>query len=251
MNILLTNDDGIYAPGLNALYQALSGEHQVTVVAPESEQSAVGHAITLTDPIKVKEARKNGAFFGLAVTGTPADCVRLGVSELVRPKPEAVISGINLGANVGVNILYSGTVSAATEAAIIGLPALAVSLDTFIDPDFTYAANLAARLVNHLKGLNLVPGVCLNVNVPAGPAEKIKGPVWACQCPAVAGEEFDRRLDPRGNIYYWRGRESPPIDPPADSDLALLAQGYATLTPISYDLTHRRELERLKALPLG
>ncbi|MEW6267542.1 MAG: 5'/3'-nucleotidase SurE [Thermodesulfobacteriota bacterium] len=245
MIVLLTNDDGIHAPGLKALYRALGQDHQVYVVAPEMEQSAVGHSITLADPIRVKEIRFEDSFAGYALSGTPADCVRIGVSELIRPRPEAVVSGINVGANVGLNVLYSGTVSAATEAAILGLPALAVSLDTFTEPDFTYAADFTRRLVADLPHLDLAPGASLNVNLPALPPDQIKGVIWTRQCLSPAGEEFSRRQDPRGKAYYWRGREIPPDRPDPDSDFSLLGQGYITITPLQHDLTNYIELTRL------
>lgn len=245
MNILLTNDDGIHAPGLLALHTALKKNHKVSVVAPESEQSAVGHSITLADPIRVKEVRKNGSFFGYALTGTPADCVRLGLGELAAPAPELVISGINLGANVGINILYSGTVSAATEAAILGLPSVAASLNTYSKPDFSYAAAFINRLAGRLKEISPAPGASLNVNIPNLPGKEIKGVAWARQSIKPSGEKFTRRVDPRENVYYWRGREIPPRRPDPESDFALLNQGYVTITPLRYDMTHGSELDRL------
>ena len=246
MNILLTNDDGIHAPGLLALFATLSRDHQVWVVAPESEQSAVGHSITLADPIKMKKIRKNGQFLGYALSGTPADCVRIGVGELMDSPPDLVISGINLGANVGINILYSGTVSAATEAAILGLKAMAFSLDTFLDPDFTYTAELARKLIDRLPELELRPGLSLNINVPSRPRDRIQGVAWTSQSLAAAGEVFVRRVDPRNNTYFWRGREIAPDQVHPDSDYALLNQGYVTITPIRYDFTDHEEVARLK-----
>ena len=151
MKILLTNDDGIFAKGIEVLHKHLSQDHEVVVVAPETEQSAVGHAITLTDPLLVKSVNRNGIFFGHAVKGTPADCVKLAINELVEQQPDLVVSGINLGANVGINVIYSGTVSAATEGAILGVPSMAISINTFRDADFEPAARFArllARLVN-------------------------------------------------------------------------------------------------------
>jgi len=248
MNILLTNDDGILAPGLLALHERLRREHQVQVVAPEMEQSAVGHAITLVDPIRIKQISRDGHFFGYAVSGTPADCVKLAVTELLEVKPDLVVSGINLGANVGINLLYSGTVSAATEAAVLGLPALAVSLNTFFRPDFTLAAEFAARAAGLWPELGLPPGVSLNVNVPALPREKIKGAVWTKQCLTPFGETFARRIDPRGNVYYWRGEDKKPGQVDGLSDYALLAQGHITITPIKPDLTDHIELSRLENL---
>ena len=130
MKILITNDDGIHASGLMALYKELSGDHEVNIVAPEVEMSAVGHAITLSSPLRVQAVRKNGTFFGYSVSGTPADCVKIAVQELIDPLPDVILSGINLGANVGVNVLYSGTVSAATEGAFLGIRSAAISLKT-------------------------------------------------------------------------------------------------------------------------
>lgn len=250
MNLLLTNDDGIHAPGLLALHRVLNREHQVLVVAPESEQSAVGHSITLVDPIRVKEVRKDGYLFGYALSGTPADCVRIGVTELMPRRPDLVVSGINLGANVGVNILYSGTVSAATEAAIMDVWSVAFSLDTYTNPHFEQAVEFAARFVSRVPGMRPAPGTALNVNIPAVEWPRIKGVVWARQSLCVSSEEFSRRLDPRGNTYYWRGREIPPAAADPESDFALLAKGYITVTPLRFDLTYHAELERLRDTPL-
>ncbi len=247
MNILLTNDDGIHAPGLEALYNSLSQDHRVFIVAPETEQSAVGHAITLTDPIRVSEICNNGRLFGYAISGTPADCVKIALADLIEVAPDAVVSGINLGANVGINVLYSGTVSAAAEAAMLGLPAIAVSLDTFTNPDFSHAADFTRRLVRDLDALNLARHVCLNVNVPSVPREQIRGVAWVRQHPAGFKENFTKRLDPRGNIYYWQGGENPPPNLDPDSDMSLLARKMITITPIKHDLTHHEELARLSS----
>lgn len=246
MNILITNDDGIHAPGLRALKTRLEREHQVLVVAPETEQSAVGHAITLTRPIKVRQIKENGALYGHAVGGTPADCVKIALAELMEHKPDLVVSGINLGANVGVNLLYSGTVSAASEAVICGIAALAVSLNTFLDPDFGPAAQAAARLIGTWGQLGLARGVAVNMNVPALAANEIKPAVWARQATQIPREYFVRRRDPRGNTYFWLGGEALPEELEPDTDLALLNQGFITLTPIHHDLTHHGALARLK-----
>jgi len=251
MNILLTNDDGIHAPGLLALYRRLRTDHKVSVVAPEVEQSAVGHAITLTDPIRVKEIHNDGEFFGYSVNGTPADCVKIALAELLKNVPDAVISGINLGANVGINLLYSGTVSAATEAAILNLPALAVSLDTFTSPDFSYAAEFTQHLVEKLPEMKLARRVSLNINIPPVSRDRIKKVAWVRQGQTVAGENFVRRKDPRGNVYYWQGQEVLPPNLEEDTDMNLLRHGMITITPINHDLTHYEELSRLEKYPLA
>jgi len=161
MKVLLTNDDGIYAPGLFALFQALKSDHELTIVAPESEMSAVGHAITLTLPLRVQEVKKNGSFYGYAVTGTPADCVKIAVQELLERPPDIILSGINPGANVGVNILYSGTVSAATEGAFLGVKSAAISLNTRQHPDFSFAAQFSKEIIRFMMKSGLNRSSCL------------------------------------------------------------------------------------------
>lgn len=245
MRILLTNDDGVYAPGLAALHAGLCQEHQVVVVAPETEQSAVGHAITLANPIKVRRLGPRTGFDGWAITGTPADCVKLAVNELMDQPPELVCSGINLGANVGINLLYSGTVSAATEAAVLGLPGIAFSLGTLKEADFSYAGQVAAQVVRLYPSLGVPPQVSLNVNVPALPAAKVKGIRFTRQSGARLVEKFLRRSDPRGHIYYWQAGETMGTEGDLDTDYPAMLAGYVTITPICHDLTHREMLARL------
>lgn len=245
MRVLITNDDGVYAPGLAALHQAVSARHQVVVVAPETEQSAVGHAITLVDPIRVRPLGPRTGFEGWAITGTPADCVKLAVHELMDEPPQAVLSGINLGANVGINVLYSGTVSAATEAAIYGLPAMAVSLGTLTEPDFGYAAQVAAHLLDGLLDLAMPQGICLNVNVPAISGSQVKGVRLVRQSQARLQERFLRRTDPRGHVYYWQAGETMESKPDPETDFASLLDGWVTVCPVGHDMTHYRALEDL------
>lgn len=245
MYILLTNDDGIHAPGLWSLYLALREEHQVEVVAPESEQSAVGHAISLLQPLRVKRVNRNGSFFGWAVSGTPADCVKIAMAEVLPRRPDMVVSGINLGSNVGINVLYSGTVSAATEAAIMGIRAMAVSLSTYKEPDFGVAARFAARLVPEVPGLDLPEGVCLNVNVPSLPENQIKGVLLTRQENGVLVERYEQRVDPRENIYYWLAGINTHRDLEPGTDFWAVENGYISITPIHHDLTHYGCLEKL------
>jgi 5'-nucleotidase len=245
LHILLTNDDGIHAPGLWAIYQTLQQEHQVEVVAPESEQSAVGHAISLLNPLRVKKVRRNGMFFGWAVSGTPADCVKIAIAEILPQRPDLVVSGINLGSNVGINVLYSGTVSAATEAAIMGIRSMAVSLSTYKEPDFGVAARFAARLVLELPRSNLPEGVCLNVNVPSLPENQIKGVRLTRQEDGVLVERYERRVDPRENIYYWLAGINSHRQSVPGTDFWAVENGYISITPIHHDLTHYACLEML------
>lgn len=248
MRYLLTNDDGIYARGLAALYKELSQDAECLIVAPESEQSAVGHAITISRPLMVRQATKNGNFLGYAVAGTPADCVKIGLAELAQGPVDLVVSGINRGANVGINVLYSGTVSAATEAAIMGVRALAVSLDTHREGDFTFAARFARCLASFLIEQAL-PNVALNVNVPALPEEQIKGIAVVRQGRRHCRESFERRTDPRENTYYWLSAElALPVWEDEECDASALRKGMITVTPICYDLTRHDLLGHLGKL---
>jgi 5'-nucleotidase len=246
MKILLTNDDGIYAKGIEVLHEQLCEDHEVLVVAPETEQSAVGHAITLADPLRVKPINRNGVFFGYAVKGTPADCVKLAINELMERPPGLVVSGINLGANVGINVIYSGTVSAATEGTILGVPAIAVSINTFRDPDFEPAARFVRLLTRQVEKYGLPPHTSLNVNVPAVPENRIRGVRVTRQGITRFVEKFDRRVDPRDNVYYWQCGSTPELEEDGDTDASALAGDYISITPIHHDLTNYDFLESLR-----
>jgi 5'-nucleotidase len=244
LRILLTNDDGIYAPGLYALYKSLKDKHLIDIVAPDGEVSAVGHGITLSAPLRVREARRNGDLYGYAVNGTPADCVKMAVQELLGTTPDMVVSGINAGANVGVNVLYSGTVSAATEGAFLGLRAAAVSLDARVGPDFSTAASLLPGIVAFLENIGDWPeGVALNINIPAVPASAIAGIAVVRQATLRFKDRYERRTDPRGRDYYWlAGEEAFCGEGAEDTDVYALKRGMITITPIHYDLTCNRSL---------
>ncbi len=247
MNFLLTNDDGIYARGLGALREELSKDADCMIVAPETEQSAVGHAITIARPLMVRRAKKNGSFWGYAVSGTPADCVKIGIRELAEKPVDLVISGINLGANVGINVIYSGTVSAATEGAILGVPSLALSLDSRGEVDFSFAARFARRMARFMLGGNPLKNIPLNVNIPAIPEKEIKGIAVVKQGRARLMEIFEKRVDPRDNIYYWLAGETQLSEgEDFDSDACALRRGMITITPIYYDLTRHDALETMK-----
>lgn len=250
MKILLTNDDGIHAPGLWALYGAVKDSFHVEVVAPEAEMSAVGHAITLTTPLRVQEVNKNGAFFGYAVSGTPADCVKIAVQELIKPPPDLILSGINLGANVGVDVLYSGTVSAATEGAFLGIPSAAISLATLKQPDFESAARFSREVIGFLTRIDRVPAVALNVNVPAVAPEKIQGVCLTTQGTSRYEERYERRTDPRGNVYYWLAGESLVGEGGVNTDSAALKQNKISITPVHYNLTCFEALEAVSSLEM-
>jgi 5'-nucleotidase len=213
------------------------------------EQSAVGHAITLFRPLMVRRAKKNGNFLGYAVTGTPADCVKIGVRELSEKPVDLVVSGINAGANVGINVIYSGTVSAATEGVILGIPSMAISLDAYENADFSFAARFARKVAAFILKDYPNRHVALNVNVPALPEEEIKGIAVAKQGRARLIENFEKRVDPRENSYYWLAGETQlSDDEDVDSDACALRKGMITITPIYYDLTRHDALTDLKAM---
>lgn len=239
--VLLTNDDGIDAFGLAALAAALDGLGTLAVVAPTQEQSAVGHAITVRDPVRAHAwpyESTSGEVWALAVTGTPADCVKLACQKLLPRCPDLVVSGINQGPNTAVNVIYSGTVSAATEAAILGMPALAVSLCSW-DPhaDFEAAGRYARRLAERVLADGLAPGILLNVNVPDLSYDDIRGIEITRQARARWEEEFHERRDPMDRPYYWLGGEFINLDEGPDTDLAAIDAGFVSVTPLQHDLT--------------
>ena len=244
--ILVTNDDGIGAPGIYALCQVLTSFGDLVVVAPSTERSAVGHAITLSDPLRVWKYHRNDTFFGYAVNGTPADCVKIGYWAILKKKPDLVISGINLGPNTGVNTIYSGTVSAATEGAMLGVPSFAISLCTYQDPDFTYAAKFAGKLSTILMQKKIKKGVYLTVNVPACPEKDIQGVAITRQGQAIYNEEFDKRIDPHGRTYYWLTGQKVNPENGIEVDDGAVKANYISITPLHYDLTRYDVLDTLK-----
>jgi 5'-nucleotidase len=246
--LLLTNDDGINAPGLAAMHNALADLDDIIVVAPDMEQSGVAHSITLHVPLRVRKVHRNGRLFGYAVNGSPADCVKLAMCELLQDKPSAVISGINYGANTGVSVLYSGTVAGAFEGAMFGLPSFAFSLDFREELDFSDAARIVRDVYTMFADEPLAAGALLNVNIPALPVEEMKGVMITRMCRAPFIERFEKRTDPRGNAYYWITGAIEEADRTGETDIAALANGYVSVTPLHYDLTDYRVAEGLGGL---
>ena len=206
MLILLTNDDGIRHPGLVAMYRELTSLGEVYVVAPETVQSATGHGITITTPLLTDRVNVEDTFTGIAVDGRPADCVKLAVSQLLPQQPDLVISGINSGANVGINVLYSGTVAAAIEAAFLGLPSIALSLylRKEIETDYKRAAAWSRKVIERILAAGLKGGQCASVNLPAIPkGEQPRGTRVLRQCTQPWVDTYERRQDPRGKDYFW------------------------------------------------
>lgn len=246
MKILITNDDGINAPGLYALHKEMKKHGEVHVVAPDSEKSAVGHAITLSDPLRVVDFRKNEQFFGYAVNGTPADCVKIAYWAL-DIKPDILISGINLGSNTGINIIYSGTVSAATEGMFLNIPSFAISLTTFVKPNFDIAAKFAGKLSKIIMKNRLPKGTLLNVNVPAVSNEdEIQGVEITRQGNAMYHEEFDKRIDPHKRVYYWLTGQKVQLENESDVDDRAILNNKISITPVHFDLTNYNFLEELE-----
>lgn len=251
MKILLTNDDGIHAVGIRGMYKALkSAGHEVFVVAPMTEQSAVGHAVTMAMPLKAKRFAENG-FEGRGVMGTPVDCVKLGLSHLLKEEGiDLVVSGLNAGANVGPDILYSGTVAAATEAALLGSPAIACSVDNFNPVDLTEQGEYAVRIIERMPWEKLPRHCVINLNFPGTPMAETKGLKICPQTAAVYHDWYVERIDPRGREYYWLEGEIPRETVRPGTDRALLDQGYVTLTPLKFEFTDHEVLSGLDAAGL-
>ncbi len=244
--ILVTNDDGISAPGIYALYNAMKEIGDARVVAPDSERSAAGHAITISDPLREWEYEKNGSFFGHAVNGTPADCVKIGVKAILNEKPDLVVSGINQGPNTAINVIYSGTVSAATEGTLMGIPSIAFSLTSFRKSNFDFASKFAIYLAKRVLEQGLPNGTLLNVNIPALPEEEIKGVKITRQGRARYEEFFEKRVDPMNRKYYWLTGKKMLLDSDSDVDDVAITNNYVAITPIQFDLTDYKSIEDLK-----
>jgi 5'-nucleotidase len=252
VNILVTNDDGIYSAGIFELAKALKSLGNVQIVAPLAEKSAVGHAITVSDPLRVSEIERNGDFFGYAVNGTPADCVKIAVKCILDKEPDIIVSGINQGSNTATNVIYSGTVSAAAEGVILGVPAIAVSLVSFTQKDFSYAGKVAHQIAAQVLENGLPPRTLLNVNVPSLPEKDIIDVVPARQGEGRYEEMFDKREDPYGRTYYWMAGKRMILDKDDDVDDVVVMQNKVAVTPIQYDLTHHdflKELSKWKLKP--
>ncbi|HCD52430.1 MAG TPA: 5'/3'-nucleotidase SurE [Balneolaceae bacterium] len=234
--ILVSNDDGIYSNGIKALAEVAAEFGEVMIVAPDRQQSAVGHAVTIETPLRANATKVAGKFDGLAVNGTPADCVKLAHDQLLKGrKPDLVLSGVNHGSNAGINILYSGTVSAATEGTVLGYPSIAVSCTDYDESaDLTGTMEAARRVIKFVLDNKPPKGVTFNVNAPSGDYKGIK---WARMADSRYVEEYEARKDPFNRPYYWLTGKFELLDDSNDADIYLLNQGYAAVTPIQYDLT--------------
>ncbi len=247
MRILLTNDDGINAPGILALKQALDSLGEVTVVAPERPRSASGHAITLHKPLRLEKVSLLDGSIGWATNGTPSDCVTLGLDVVLDGKADLVFSGINAGPNLGWDLTYSGTVSAAMEGAILGIPSAAISVAGERGPyDFNAAAGFATKLASSILEYGLERWTLLNVNVPAVPKDEIRGVAITHQGRRQYVDRIDSRMDPFGRPYYWLCGSLHEDVPDPGSDVHAVLEGYISVTPVHLDLTATHLLESLK-----
>ncbi|HEY9625341.1 MAG TPA: 5'/3'-nucleotidase SurE [Crinalium sp.] len=272
MNLLISNDDGIFALGIRTLANTLAeAGHHVTVVCPDRERSATGHGLTLHDPIRAEqiESAFHPNIKAWACSGTPSDCVKLALGALLDAPPDFVLSGINHGSNLGTDVLYSGTVSAAMEGVIEGIPSIAFSLTSFIHQDFQPAANFARQLLTRLEKQPLPQLMLLNVNIPAVPEEDFAGVAVTRQGIRRYFDVFEKRLDPRGKTYYWLAGElledvdenelgsvtlpgaiSPGVDlewiSQTVTDVQAIRQNYITITPLQYNLTSISGLANLQ-----
>jgi 5'-nucleotidase len=246
VQILLTNDDGIYAPGLAALERELRTLGDVCVVAPATEQSGVGHSITFLSPLVVKELFDGERRRGWAVEGSPADCVKIGVFEFCPRRPDLVVSGINGGLNAGINVLYSGTVAAAIEGAFFEITSVAVSLEYSEQAQFDKAARLARGVIEQILKRKGPSPQLYNLNIPTRalhePGQLRVVPMGV----ARYGEKYEKRTDPRGRSYFWATSEPPPPAGEHETDLTALAKGQVTLTPLDFDLTKRTVLAEME-----
>lgn len=241
MNILLSNDDGVFAQGLSALYDELSKLHEVTVVAPDRNCSAASNALSIQSPLRVQQM-DNGFY---AVNGTPSDCVHLGINQLLTQEPDLVVSGINHGANLGDDVIYSGTVAAATEGRHMGLPAIAVSLADKNPKHFSSVAKIVADIIDLLAEHPLPADQILNVNAPDLSYEQIKGIQVTRQGKRHKAENMTKAQDPHGKEIYWYGGVGPELDAGKGTDFYAIANGYCSITPLSIDMTAYDSIEQL------
>lgn len=249
MRILISNDDGVHAVGLKALYQELKKLGTVKVVAPMEEKSTTGHSLTLHKPLRIFNIEKD--FYG--VSGSPADCVYLGIRQVLKKKPDLIVSGINRGANLGQDIYYSGTVSAAREGCILGIPSVAVSLDVKFHNrkseaklHYATAAKMAVKIIKEYMSKRVPDYTLLNINVPDVPLSKIKGIKPARQGFRHYSGEVIKRVDHRGRDYFWVGGQYEGFEPEIDTDCHYVDQGYVSVTPLKLDVTDMTFLEEMK-----
>lgn len=245
--ILVTNDDGVTAPGIVALIEVMKTLGDVVIVAPDKAQSGMGHAITINSTLRVHKISVYGVKEEYSCTGTPVDCVKFAVNKITHRKPDLCVSGINHGTNMSINVIYSGTMSAAVEGAIEGIPSIGFSLsDNSIDADFSASKEIVKIIAEKVLKNGLPDGVCLNVNIPKMGSELIKGIKICRQAKANWIEEFDERHDPSGQPYYWlTGKFENFDDKEEDTDIWALENGYVSIVPTQFDMTAHKAISEI------
>lgn len=246
--ILVTNDDGINAPGIRFLIDIVNDFGDVVVVAPDSPQSGMGHAITINNTLYCEPIviNKNEPQSEYSCSGTPADCVKIAVNEILKRKPDLCVSGINHGSNSSINVIYSGTMSAAVEAGTHGIPAIGFSLlDYSLDADFTHSKEFVRRIISECLNNEVPKGVVLNVNIPKISNNELKGIKICRQANGVWEEKFDKRTNPLGREYYWLSGKFVNNDPGEDTDEWALENGFVSITPTQYDLTAHQAIKNI------
>ena len=247
-SILITNDDGVNAPGIRVLIEIMRKVGNVVVVAPDKPQSGMGHAVTIQTPLRFHEIRKEEGYEEYSCNGTPVDCVKLGQKVIMQKNPDLIVSGINHGANSSVNVLYSGTMAAVLEAAMENIPAIGFSLNDFsYHANFSHCESYIMVLTQSVLKHGLGPGVCLNVNFPIQNGSPIRGIKLARQAMAYWDEEFETRNDPHGRKYYWLKGEFINQDKGEDTDEWALANNYVSVVPVHIDLTAYHFIEKIKS----
>ncbi|HSV88789.1 MAG TPA: 5'/3'-nucleotidase SurE [Bacteroidales bacterium] len=245
--ILVTNDDGIMAPGIRHLIKYMLELGDVVVVAPDKPQSGMGHAVTIEKPLRLESIKIDGEYMEYSCSGTPVDCVKLAVNKVLHRKPDLLVSGINHGSNSSINVIYSGTMSAAIEGAMEGIPSIGFSLlDYRIDADFLPSKKFIQAISRNVLKNGLPLGTCLNVNIPAVPGNQIKGIRVSRQANANWQEEFDHRKDPRGRPYYWLAGRFQLHENGNETDEWALANNYISMVPVQFDFTAHNAIPTLK-----
>ena len=246
MKILVTNDDGIFSSGIYELWEVAKEFGDVIMVAPSTQKSAVGHGITLADPIYVREVERDNGCRGFAVSGTPADCVKIGVKSILSSPPEIILSGINIGSNLGNNIIYSGTVAAAVEGAVLGIPSIAISIDSYNPVSFETSKVVVRKVIKFLLKNTIPNGTLLNVNVPHCNPKDLKGYKITIKGRQYFNDSFDERIDPRGRPYYWMTGQMIDNDKTLEYDGFAVSNGYVSITPINLEMTNEDYIDELE-----
>lgn len=245
MRILLTNDDAIHAPGLAAIYHELARDHQVDVVAPDSPKSGGSHAVTIRHPVIWRTVQTAGGFKGVSVEGSPADCVKLAMNSLLPQPPELVVSGINSGLNTGIHVLYSGTVAGAMEGAILGCPAISVSLQLQPEMDYTRAARIASDVIRQILMTKPEGRQVFNMNIPTFRPGWPRGVRVAPQSTRPTMDKIEKRVDPNGREYYWLSGDFVEWDDASDTDIHIVRDGYVCVTPLQFNMTDTARMNSL------